>query len=157
MNFQKGLTAAALALVLATGISTSTAQTADAQATVPTVISANDSAAAASNTITATNGGEKQADGSTIFRGSKQVRAGVVNGPEPTFPTYFQRPGENVRTYAEQVPFMAALDLRLKAECKTPTPFNESAASWEAFCDSLPKPDVSYFEVLDLATMTIKK
>lgn len=85
--------------------------------------------------------------------------AGYVNKPSvdeepPAFPVYIQK-GAPLRTYQEQVVFMANLHNQQVAECKRiieNEAYRGNQAGWNAYCERLPAAVVEYFEIYVPAT-----
>lgn len=72
---------------------------------------------------------------------------------EPDFPVYRQKPPAKLRSYDEQVAFMASLHTQSVSTCKKNIEndaYRGNQAGWNAFCETLPAANVAYFEVEDV-------
>lgn len=155
-KLMKGLTATALVLALAPIIGAST--TGAAEAAEPVTVKA---AAATSYNPTCENPDGTYNGGvcKTTFPAyaDTPTPAGqVFPGPNPL--VYPERPGQRLRNYTEQVAHINAVHNASLAECKSYVPYSHrnDRAGWMNFCDSMPKPEVGYFQVVNVVTGEVR-
>lgn len=152
----KGLTATALVLALAPIIGAST--TGAAVAVEPTAVKA----AAATTTVDPSCASDSTYDGGICkvdfsrLPDHPRPAGQVFPGPNPL--VYPERPGHPVRNYTEQVAYMNAAHAASVAECKSYVPYSHrnDRAGWMNFCDSMPKPEVGYFQVKNVVTGEVR-
>lgn len=151
----KGITATALALALAPIIGATTTGAAEAAepVTVKAAVTTTDDPSCGSDSTY--DGGICKVDFSRLP--DHTTPAGqVFPGPNPL--VYPERPGQRLRSHAEQVAYMNAVHNASVAECKSYVPYSHrnGRADWMNFCDSMPKPEVGYFQVKNVVTGEVR-